>query len=388
MAAQDLSTAEDIIAAAERRVGIEDGERDILLPNLRALVGALAADGLMTQAGRQDSLVLLLRRTCDRLEGLRWCRDYPEIADEVIDAPLFLTGLPRSGTTALQYLFDLDPRFRLIRSWEGQDPSPPPGADPASVAQRKADEELLRKSTVLPEGFEAIHLMDLDGPEECHMFLEQAYAAAGFHNFLDVPGYVDFLMRELDLEAAYRVHRRQLQLLQWRSLPRRWALKYPNHVLAMDAIMKVHPDARFVMTHRDPVQIVGSISRLTLSLRQLKAKEPLDAHRIGAQMFDFISRHIGRIMDFTDGPHAARIVHVSYDRLVAEPARAVQQIHAALGLDTPVPLLDKMTAWHRRNPRGARGANPYSLEAFGLDEQAVRDRFAAYIERFAIPRER
>lgn len=311
-------------------------------------------------------------------------RDHPEIGDQAIVEPVFLTGLPRSGTTAFQYLFDRDARFRLIRTWEAASPSPPPGADPASVVRRKAEEAGSRR---IPEGIEAMHLMDLDGPDECHKFLEQGYAAAGFQNMLHVPGYFDYLVDELDFAAAYQIHRRQLQLLQWRMPQQRWALKYPNHVVAMDQILQVYPDARFVMTHRDPVQTLASIAKMTLLLWNTRAAEPVDPHSVGREMLHFVQRHIDKIMEFTDGPDAERITHVDYYEILDAPAAMLAQAHAGLGVETPPEVRQAVADWHRDNPKGARGANPYALTEFGLDGDAVAEQFGDYMRRFDVPRE-
>src|SRR5690349_13753103 len=120
-------------------------------------------------------------------------------------------------------------------------------------------------------------------------------------------------MSSLDFVASYRAHRRQLQLLQWRMQQPRWAVKYPNHVLAMDAILKVYPDARFVMTHRDPVQTLASISKMTLSLRGTRY-DTVDPKRIGRHMFDFVRPHIDRSMAFCKSPQGNRVTHVDYMR--------------------------------------------------------------------------
>ncbi len=383
-----MLNAADIIAEAEQRVGIEDTDT-APRRNLEQLIAAINAEAGLPDWGEELTRKGLVDRSVDRLEGLRWLRDYPEIADENIEAPVFLTGLPRSGTTFFQYLFDRDARFRLIRTWEGITPNPPPGFDPASVERRKAEEEERRRQ-LRPqvEGFEAMHLVDADGPEECHVFMEQSYAGAGFHNLLNVPSFFDFLVDELDFTAAYRNHKRQLQLLQWRTPRPRWALKYPNHVLAMDSILEVHPQARFVMTHRDPVQTLASIAKLTFTLRGVRCDEPVDPHRVGRQMLDFVRRHIDRIMAFTNGPDADRVTHVDYYRLLDDPAAAMRDVHAGLGIDSPEPVREAVAQWHRDNPKGARGANPYSLEQFGLDENTVAEHFRDYMEKFDIPRER
>ncbi len=379
--------AGSIIAEAEARVGIADSDA-ALRPNLEWLVASINADSAMPEWGERITHDGLVNRTADRLEGLKWLRDHPGIGEEDVVAPVFLTGLPRSGTTFFQYLFDRDPRFRLIRTWESISPSPPPAVDPASVERRKAEEQDRRRAAHPPvEGFDALHLVDLDGPEECHAFLEQSYAAAGLNNLLKVPGYFDALMDQVDMEAAYRVHKRQLQLLQWRAPQPRWALKYPNHVIAMDAILAVYSDARFVMTHRDPVQTLASIAKMTFKLREVRSDAPVDPHEVGRHMLHFVRRHIDRIMAFTGGPHADRVTHVDYYRLLDDPAGAMVDVHAGLGIDSPEQVRAAVAEWHRDNPKGARGANPYALEQFGMDGDAVAAQFADYMQRFAIPRE-
>lgn len=383
-----MLTAKEIIAAAEAKVGFTDSDIS-LHRNIEPLLASLRNDGTLSETGTASAHRGLVARTADRIEGLKWLSQYPEIADEQIVAPVILTGLPRSGTTYLQYLFDRDRRFRLIRTWESLMPSPPPGFDTESVARRKAGEaERRRQSRPEVAGFDALHLIDEDGSEECHAFMEQGYAAAGFFNLYDVPGYFDYLMNDLDLEAAYRIHKRQLQLLQWRSPPARWAVKYPNHVIAMDAIEAVYPDARFVMTHRDPVQLLASISKMTLALRSVRYEAPVDPHRIGRQMRDFIRRHVDRIMAYCAADEGHGVAHVDYYRLVADPATVLGEVHGQLGMDTPEDVSESIARWRRDNPKNARGANDYALEQFGLDAGEMTELFSDYSRYFDIPTER
>lgn len=378
--------AHSIIAEAEATVGIADSDISPRI-NLAKLVDALNTTFPMSEEGEAKVRANLLMDSVNRLQSLKWVQDYPEIADEVIEAPVFLMGLPRSGTTYFQYLFDRDHRFRLIRTWQSTMPSPPPGFDASSVAERRKVWAEIQKSRVHFEGFEALHLYDDDGSDECHAFMEQSYGAAGLQNLYRVPAYFDWLMDGLDLEETYRIHKRQLQCLQWRGERKPWALKYPNHCIGMDAILKVYPDARFVMTHRDPAQIVGSISKMTWNLRSSRMAEPADMHEVGRDMFEFIAQHIQRIMDFDQGPNGNRIVHVDYYALVADPVREMRTIHAGLGIDTPDDVAKAVGDWHAANPKNARGKNDYSLAQYGSDVDQVRARFADYAERFAIPTE-
>jgi hypothetical protein len=245
----------------------------------------------------------------------------------------------------------------------------------------------MQKGRLHFEGFEALHLYDDGGSDECHAFLEQSFGAAGLHNLYSVPTYFDYLMDELDLEQTYRIHKRQLQLLQWRSERKPWALKYPNHVIAMNEILKVYPDARFVMTHRDPLQTLASICKMSFNLRGMRAAGPVDPGQVGRDMLHFVSRHIDRIMEFDRRPEGARVVHVEYYALVADPVGELRAIHRGLGIDTPDDVAKAVGDWHAANPKNARGRNDYALAQYGLDAGQAAERFADYIARFAIPRE-
>ena len=375
-----------ILAEAQDKVEFADSEPAIAR-NLEVLCASLHSDAKLSTDGEAAPRRALVTRQADRIGGLKWCADHREILDEPIDA-LFLCGLPRSGTTYFQYLFDRDRRFQLVRTWQSLVPLPPPAVDAQSVEQRKAFAREIRARTrpAEPENFAALHLYHEDGSDECHAFLEQGVTAAGFHNVFDAPSYFDWLTSDCDPLPAYEVHKRQLQLLQWRGSQKPWALKYPNHVLFMDAIYAVHPAARFAITHRDPLQVLASIAKMTLTLRKTRY-DPVDPVRVGEQMLHFIEAHIARIMAFADGPEAHRLVHVDYYTLVANPAEEMARVHTALGIGSPPDVMADIASWRRENPKNARGANDYALAQFGLSADAVEERFAAYRQRFAIPRE-
>lgn len=382
-----MLNASQILAEAEARVGISDSE-PFVRENLERLVAAINTEAMLSADGSAGAHRALVADAVNRLEGLKWLQMFPEIADEPIDRPVFLMGLPRSGTTYFQYLFDCDSRFRLIRTWEALTPSPPQGVDPAAAEERRATWAERRRQLVPEvEGFDALHLHDEDGSEECHAFLEQSYGAAGLNNLYRVPSYFDYLLDEADLEASYRVHKRQLQLLQWRTERKPWALKYPNHLLAVQEILRVYPDARFVMTHRDPIQTLASISKMSFKLRSARSEEAVDKCDIGSYMTHFVQRHIDRIMATVDGPGGDRIIHVDYYALLRDPVTEMLKVHHQLGIDSPGEVCQAVADWHRANPKNARGANEYGFGEYGLPESALEEQFGDYMQRFTIPRE-
>jgi hypothetical protein len=373
---------------AEASAGVEDSEAGLFDRNLDVLVESLNREGDLSEKGAAMVSATLTRSLANRLSSLKWTAAHPEILQEPIDRPLYLTGLPRSGTTYLEHLFDCDPDLRLPRTWEATEPCPPPAVDPEAVNRRiqeaYAQAEALRARV---QNADAIHLRDPEGPDECHAFLAQTFSAVGFQNVMNVPAYTDYLFRELDLQAAYRVHRRQLQILQWRSPRRRWAVKYPNHVIALPQILSVYPDALFIMTHRDPVQTLASLCRLTASYRAPYMRR-VNLSEVGPQMLDFVSRHMDRLMAFTDTPEGrARVVSVDYYALVSDPANALAKAYRQIGVEMPKEVRQEISAWRQSNPKGKRGAHVYALEDYGLDEDEVAERFSAYRRRFDVPRE-
>jgi len=141
------------------------------------------------------------------------------------------------------------------------------------------------------------------------------------------------------------------------------------------------------MTHRDPVQTLASISKMSFMLRSACQSEPVDPHRVGQQMLGFVRRHIDRIMAFCAGPHADRVTHVDYYRIAADPVAVLDEIHAGIGIDTPDDVREAIAAWRRANPKNARGANEYALEQFGIVPEEALELYADYMRRFDIPRE-
>lgn len=357
--------------------------------NLDRLLASLATQGDLTPQGVAMTQGEFTGYLYNRLQIQHWLKEVPEIARQPIERPIFFLGLPRSGTTFLLNLFDHDERLRLLRTWEALQPAPPPALDPESVSRRiERARQHLGQWTSDVEGFEAMHLLDVEGPDECTMLLSNAFAQAGFDNYLQVPGWFDWMVESCDFEAAYRLHKQQLQVLQWGAEPRRWALKYPNHVLAMDAIRRVYPDAAFVFTHRDPDVTLASLCSLTFELRSARIAHN-DRHEVGAQMTRFVLKHMQRIMEFRDSS-AARdclMVDVDYYRMVANPLVVVDEIYRAVGMSMSAAVEGRLAQWTAANPKGKRGAHRYAADQFGLQPARTAAPFTAYRERFGVARE-
>jgi len=371
-------------AAAE--MGLADFGVDPFAENFARLTRALNGDGAQTAQGVAASEAEVLRHLRNRLEVRAWTERHPEILAEPIEQPIFLMGLPRSGTTFLQNLFDHDDGLRLSRTWETLRPCPPPAAQPDSVAPRidAADRFLNGWRRDVPN-FDATHLMDVTGPDECAHIMSMAFAQAGFQNYLKVPSYFDWLLAEGDFQAAYRLHKTVLQLLQWRAPARRWVLKYPNHMLAVAAIRAVYPDAICIATHRDPAQTLASLCALTEQYRGARY-DTNDRPALGREMLHFVKAHIDRFMAYRAGGDEG-IADVDYYRLIANPVSAVANLYERIGMTMPASVRTKLAGWIEANPKGKRGKHEYRLADYGLDAGDVDGAFAPYRERFGIERD-
>lgn len=380
--------ADAIVDLAVSMTGVPDPDTGTFRGNLDLLVDCLNAEaGLRPDAvpATHHRLALPLR---NRIEVNHWVRGYPEIADEPIEAPVFLTGLPRSGTTYFQYLFDREPSMRMLRRWEGRRPCPPPGFDPDAARQRIARytaEAERNRDAPLRSQLAAMHLSDVDGPEECVMVLDQTFGNVGHYWTYRIPTYYARCLDTVDLRACYAFHRLELQLLQWRSPRRRWVLKWPCHLVALDVILDLHPDASFVVTHRDPVQALASNCSLATLLRRATADD-VDPLEVGQQMRDMIRTYLERLVAF-DERFAGRIAHVDYTTAVERPEAAVAGAFADLGVEMTPGVADAVVAWRAENPPGKRGTHAYALEDYGLDAAEVAEEYAFYTERYDVPAE-
>jgi hypothetical protein len=178
-------------------------------------------------------------------------------------------------------------------------------------------------------------------------------------------------------------------LLQHGAPPRRWALKWPCHLLALDAIVAVHPEARFVVTHRDPVQALASNCSLAKLLRTGTSPHAAP-ERIGQDMLRLVRSHVDRLVDFDERQAtggASPLVHVDYYRLVDEPDAVMAEVFDALGLPWTDDVEEAIRRWRAENPKGRRGTHEYALEEYGLAREEVEEAFAAYTRRFDIPSE-
>ncbi|WP_290648364.1 sulfotransferase [Aquisalimonas sp.] len=370
--------------AARASTGLSDYGDTWFHEPFTILTREIDEDRRVTTIGRLFALRNGIQRLRNRLQLTAAFRGDPALAEAAIEAPIFITGLPRTGTTLLHRLLAQDPNHRVPRLWEmevlGSPPKARRGARDRRVERVGRDMVLLNR---LAPSFRRIHEFDAHLPEEDIWILANEWASVGFLIAFDLPQYRRWL-HNADLRPAYLGHRRQLQLLQARDAKERWVLKAPMHLLGLNALLSVYPDARIVHTHRDPRVIMASVSSLLNTMRRALSDD-IEPAAVGAEATEMFSlwwaraRRARREAEATPGGRA-RFVDVDYRQLVAEPITTVRRIYAAFELELEPATEARMRSYLANHPQHAHGRHSYSLEAFGLDDERIRDLFASEIE--------
>ena len=372
---------------ADAGVGAVDGDESFLEP-LDIVLRALEDEARLTLTGRWLTRRFLVRLLEVRFQLAAYVRADPGVRDEVVAEPLVVTGAPRTGTTILYGLLARDPGLRAPEGWELLRPVPPPLPDrfPDEGRLVLADAELRMMGTVV-SGLDAIHAYSGRMPKECLSAMSFAFLSEEFTARYHVPSYVEHLMGA-DLRPAYEMHRLVLQVLQRRFGTARWLLKSPVHLHGLDALFAVYPDARLVVTHRDPLTVLGSVSSLVANLRWAHSDD-VDLTDIGryheALYLQDLDGLVTRVEEGRLDP--GRTHHGRYDDFVDDPMGAVRAVYAhhdlPLAPDAEAAMGDHLVA----RPKGADGEHRYDFADLGLDAGVERERFARYCAAFGVREE-
>ena len=303
----------------------------------------------------------------------------------MIRRPLFVVGLPRTGSTLLHHLLAQDPAGRVARAWEVMEPSPPPERARYETDARigRAARRLAWFDRLAPE-FKRIHPLGAELPLECIAIMSASFVSPRFHTTYHVPSYQTWLAGA-DLHPAYDFHRRFLQHLQWRAPAGHWVLKAPSHVFGFEPLFRTYPDAIVVQTHRDPLTVLASVASLTLVL-QGAFTDHLDLEEIGAEVTQRWSSGLERAMHARrDARVDERFVDVRYHELLRDPMAIVRRIYDRFGMSLSAEAEARMQRFLDSHPKDRHGAHRYSPSAFGLDARDLGPRFKSYCERFGLP---
>ncbi len=381
----DLSI-EYLLTAARKVAESDDFGGDSFTEGLEVLIKSLENDVELYEPTREYYRGLIIQILVNRLNVAEWYKNHPEIAEEVISAPIFITGLPRTGTTILHTLIALDPASRFLRNWESVAPCPPPefiysDADPRIQSYHEAMEGLFQLSPDLKR-INGLNFIS-GGTAECQNLLAHEFINFGYSAGHGLETYGRWLST-CDMSAGYVYHKKLLKLLQWRTPNERWVLKAPMHLFGLEALFREYPDARIVFTHRDPVKSLASGASMVGQWSMLSSPDP-ESKKIGDWWPEIWEKGIEKALKSRDhNPHIT-CFDLQYQDMVKDPINAVYSIYEAFNLPVTTGHDLRMKVWLRDNPQGKYGRHTYGIDAFGLDPDKERKRFSRYQERFGIP---
>jgi hypothetical protein len=346
---------------------------------LDVFTGALNEEAALSFIGKIAAWIDCTRMAGTHLRVEQALRQNPEIEETALPPTIFVLGLFRSGTTILHRLLGEDPDNRTLPHWESFDPSP--SAEGPKRAQRSLRRSLMLADLISPS-IKAIHPMDAFQTDECRGMFTNVFRTPQLNVQYRVPGYVDWLF-EQDATIAYLHHKRQLQLaFHQRPYGKRLVLKDPTHTFFVDAIRRVFPLARFVFIHRDPVETLSSICSLHAYARSVFSSN-VDAHDIGEELSDsYMTRLLETAIATVDRLPRNRVAHVRAPDLSRDAVGTIADAYRALGLELGEDARRAMRAYLEEKRRNRGPKHIHTVEGFGLDAAAIRERFADYCQRF------
>lgn len=378
------TSTDELLDEAAAATGLDDFGAGDFRDGLEVYWESATSEAQLNEVGAMAVRGNVLGSLANRLKVVDWAKSHPGVAGENIEAPVFVIGMFRAGTTLLSNLFDQDPQNRALLRWEAGDSVPPP--DPASFrsgprvdAARMAGEML---ESLNPK-MAVVHHEEADGPTECISVMMQDFKSLALEAMANVPTYGRWL-QQVDQRSAYEYHRLVLQVLQSGGVRGRWTLKSPHHAIALDALTAAYPDARLVLLHRDPAVLCASVCSLISTLSSTFSDA--DHRRYIAEHWTaMLETSIERIDAFRAAHPEHPILDVQYDELIEEPVETVARMYDFIGDSLTDAARTAMQTYVSANRKGKFGEHRYDLAEFGLDEGEVAERFRAYTDRYRIP---
>jgi hypothetical protein len=375
----DLSP-ESLLAEARAQAKLDDFGDPAFRAGLGVLTETYDTTANLSPAGRKRTRRRLVQLLATRLRVEEAWKRHPEVRAIEIRRPVYLTGLPRTGTSALFNLLAADPRHRPLLLWEGLFPDPleglPAGApDPRREALRKLNERDRQKN---PD-FDTVHYVTVDMPEECVLLTAHTFCDAQMGIEPLMEPYASWFQRQ-DLRPAYRYYADLLRLLQWQRPGERFLLKSPAHLWALDVLHEMFPDVCILWTHRDPLEMLGSYCSMMAMLMAIRSS--FDPKELGPVVLEYLARSLERGLAARDRLPAGRVLDIDYRAFVADSLGTVRGVYRHFDLPLGAEEEASLAAWASEHKQGKHGSHRYSLDEYGLSAEQVRERLRFYLERF------
>ena len=374
-----------LVEQACELAGSDDfGDDDTWRDGLARLCDGLVSEARLNDLGVEIAVLDIVRPLTGRLQIVKWRKENPAVAAQPVTRPIFIVGQPRTGTTILFDLLAQDPALRPPLTWEVDNPWPLPRPETYATDPRIAETQAsIEMSEQIVPGLLAFHPMGALVGQECVRITAGQFCSMIFPVQYRLPSYSRWLLYEADHQPAYAYHRMFLQHLQ-SGVPGQWLLKSPAHLWQLDALVAEYPDALIVQTHRDPLNVISSISALTHHLRHLASDES-SITECAAQSREEIVVGLERGMKLRDSL-SQRVVDVQFADFIRDPFATIRGVYAELGRELEPVAEQNMRAFLAGHP-GDGGGSRYSWADTGLDAGLVREQVRVYQDCYGVPDE-
>jgi len=363
-----------LLDIAKTETGLGDFGHDSFREGLEILVASLNAEAQLNALGDKVLRERIVNHLKQRLQIEDWYRRHPEIEDVAIKAPLIGISLPRTGSTALSFLLAEDPDARSLRRMEAAQPCPPPCT--LRDAKEKVDHDSAMQRAA---GLKAHVPSGDDAPSECQDLMALDFKSQIFQAFAQVPSYSQWLL-DADLTPTYLYERRALKILQWQMPDKRWRLKCPTHLIYLEHLNNVFPDARFVMTHRDPSDVMLSVIDVYADIVS-RFTDHLDMHYLAELNINHWSEGMQRALAFRDAGNDKRFYDIHFRAMHSDPIGEVRGLYQWLGEPISDAFEAGITRWWRQNSENREASSRKDPAAYGVDLNQLRPLFADYVAR-------
>jgi len=374
---------------ARRNTGLDDFGDEDWREGFEILARSLEEEGQLTIVGRILARSDVVSALETRLRITDAFERQPELADQKIESPLYIVGIPRSGTSILHELLSQDPGLRAPLSWEARFPWPPPEPETyASDPRIEMATRIFDYWNVLVPAYKTMHEMGGAVPCECVWLTTPTFRSEEYLGRNQVPSYAQWL-QTADMGPAFAFHRRMLQLLQSKMPRKRWALKAPSHLVAMEALFAEYPDAEIVHTHRDPLQSMASTASILGSLNWMR-QHSVDMQQIKDYFAtEGLRFRLDSMTKSRDSGLAKEVqfYDVRFQDMMKDPFETIRGLYAHFGREYTPEAEQAMRDYLAAKPKGKHGVHDYSFHDLGLDLAEERARFVDYQERYDVPTE-
>jgi len=374
----------DFMARARQETGLDDFGDPWIFEHLDALIPALQTEAALSAAGIDIAAGMITRALINRLRFVDLLKRHPEIEREQVRVAAIVVGLPRTGSTMLHRVLASAPGMTGVRWYEAQNYAPFAGeARGQPEPRREAARQILNAMLAAIPELMSIHPMDVDQPDEELIILGQLFSSTMIEGTYHVPSFARWLT-EHDRERPYRDLKRILQALQWQDPTRsgkQWVLKTPGHLMALEAIGRVFPEALIVMTHRDPVETVPSYCSMELALYRM-VSEAIGAREVAQFWVPRLGQLLDMFISARERMGGGRFIDIHYRDLVQTPIATGTRVLEAANIAVTPEIRASMETWIEANRREDRAPHRYTLSDFGLTEADIDARFSDYRSRY------